>query len=110
MLLGDSICVSLMFSPNIVLKNTFLRTAIMASKERAREILEMLPKVTILFGYCPGPENSADFLSKLFINPVEAINSKLYREGPDMLKHKETMKGEVFLKICEKASKENGAT
>ena len=98
-LLGDSICVSLMFSPNIVLKNTFLRTAIMASKERAREILEMLPKATILFGYCPGPENSADFLSKLFMNPVEAINSKLYREGPDMLKHKKTMKGEVFLKM-----------
>ena len=95
-MLGDSLCVACMFSPFITLKNILLRTA---AKTRSREILEKLPNAIILFAYLPGTENSSDLVSKLFLNPINAINSTLYREGPAMLKRKSTMTGLVFFKI-----------
>ena len=98
-MLGDSLCIACMFSPYITLKNILLRTAISAAKTRAREMLEVLPNATILFAYLPGPENSSDLVSKLFLNPISAINSTFYREGPEMLKNKSTMTGLVFFKM-----------
>jgi hypothetical protein len=38
-------------------------------------------------------------MSKLFLQPIDAINSPLYRNGPGMLKHRTTMKGTVFMEI-----------
>ena len=98
-MLGDSLCVAAMFSPHITLKNTLLRTAISSTKTRAREILDNLPNAVIFFSYLPGTENSSDLVSKLFMNPINAINSSFYREGPEMLKKKSTMKGLVFMRI-----------
>ena len=43
------------------------------------------PKFKIFLSFLPGSENAADALTKYSKDLVSIINSKLYREGPEIL-------------------------
>ena len=89
-LFGDSICVALLFNTTFQLKNTLLRNAIVNTKSRARQIIEYFPNSTVYFSYVPGKLNPADYLSKLFLDPIQAVKSSLWRYGPDLISHKDS--------------------
>ena len=108
MLFGDSIFVGLLFNSTLQLKNTLLRNAIVNTNVRANQMLEYFPKATIYYSFVPGKQNPSDYLSKLFFDPIEAVNSIMWRNGPDILRKEETffykvdITGDEFLGLPEK--------
>jgi len=71
-------------------------------KQRCKEILKMLPRATIQLLWIESDENSANKASKLFIDPIEPTNMRLYIEGPGCLRDSEAKK-HIFLKITEES-------
>ena len=82
-----------LFNPALAIKNSLLRTAIYGTIQRA--------KTVIFFSWIAGTENAADLVSKVFIDPITAINSDLYRHGGTFMVTKD-YKGEVIMKISKK--------
>ena len=58
--IGDSICTCCLFNPNIEIRNVLIKSAIWATKQRCREIIEILPNATIYLTWMPGSKNTAD--------------------------------------------------
>ena len=92
-LTGNSLCTACLFSPGIVIKNTLLRSVVIA---------EILQKATISMSWLLGLQNLAALLSKLFFNAIEKINSDLYRKGPISFTNPNEIHGITFLKISMK--------
>ena len=80
-LYGDSSCVASLFNPTLAIKNSLLRTAVYGTIQRVKTILEMMPNALIYFSWIAGTDNAADFVSKVFIDPIAAMNSDLFRHG-----------------------------
>ena len=78
----DSTCCLAMLNPAIPLKNLLLSNAIAAFKDEIMKISIQFPKSLITVGRVTGTENPSDVLTKLYRNPIKAINSQLYRYGP----------------------------
>ena len=62
-------------------------------------MLEYFSKATLFYPFVPGKQNPSNYLSKLFLDPIEAVNSTLWRHGPDLLSKEETFKGGDFYKV-----------
>ena len=69
--------------------------------QRAKTVIEMMPNAQIFFSWIVGTDNAADLVLKVFIDPIAAINSDLFRHGGTFMVTKE-YKGEVFMKISKK--------
>ena len=67
-LYGDSSCVAALFNPTLAIKTI----------QRAKTVIEMMPNAQIFFSWIAGTENAADLVSKVFIDPIAAINSDLF--------------------------------
>ena len=77
------------------------QAAVYGTIQRAKTVIQMLPNAQIFFSWIAGTENAADLVSKVFIDPIAAINSDLYRHVGTFMVTKD-YKGEVFMKITEK--------
>ena len=97
-LYGNSSCVAALFNPALAIKNSLFRTATI---QRTKTIIQMMPNAQIFFSWIAGTENAADLVSKVFIDPIAAIKSDLFRHGGTFMVTKD-YKGEVFMKISEK--------
>ena len=73
---GYSICTVCLFNPEIDIRNVLIKGAINTTKQRIKEILEILPKATIHLTWIAGEKNTADAASKLHSNPVKVLNSE----------------------------------
>ena len=82
---GDLVCTACLFNPEIDIRNVLIKGAINSTKQRMKEILELLPRAVIHLTWLPGEKNSADKASKLHSNPVKILNSDQYRQGPKVL-------------------------
>ena len=78
----DSTCFLAMLNSKIQLKNMLLMNAVAAFKEELMKISCMFPRARITIGHIPGNMNPADSLTKLYKDPISAINSMIYRFGP----------------------------
>ena len=79
---GDSVCTACLFNPEIEIRNVLIKGAINTTKQRMKEILEILPEATIHLTWIAGDKNTADAATKLHSNPVRVLNSDAYRHGP----------------------------
>ena len=87
------------FNTTFQIKNTLLRNAIVNTKSRAKQIIEYFLNSTVYFSYVTGKLNPADYLSKLFLDPIQAVNSSLWRYGADLLSHEDSYRGDIFYKV-----------
>jgi hypothetical protein len=78
----DSTCCLAMLNPAIELKNMLLSNAVAAFKDELIKISIQFPKSLITVGHVVGTANPSDVLTKLYRDPIKAINSQLYRHGP----------------------------
>ena len=79
---SDSTCILSLLNPAIIIKNVLLENCVHSFKEKLMDINSLFPKAVIKVGYIGSLENPADLCSKFFSDPIKAINSQLYREGP----------------------------
>ena len=56
-----------------------LSNAIECFKEEVKKVSIQFPNSTVTICHIPGPSHPADSLTKLYRDPVEVINSVLYR-------------------------------
>ena len=75
----DSTCFLAMLNSKIQLKNMLLMNAVAAFKEELMKISCMFSRARIAIGYIPGNMNPADSLTKLYKDPIAAINSMIYK-------------------------------
>ena len=75
-----------MLNPAIELKSMLLCNAVESFKEEVQRISIQFPNASILIGHLPGVDNPSDSLTKLYKDPVDVINSILYREGPEQFR------------------------
>ena len=101
MLYRDSSCVAALFNPSLAIKNSLLRTAVYGTIQRAKQVLTLMPNAVVHFSWIAGTENAADLVSKVFIDPIQAMNSDLFRHGGTFMLTKE-YKGEIFMTIRRK--------
>ena len=92
---SDSTCVLAMLNPRLELKTVLLANAVEAFKEDLRRISTMFPQALITLGYIQGTTNPADALTKIFRDPIEIINSLIYRYGPETLGTREGLEQDV---------------
>ena len=55
----------------------------------------MFPQALITVGYISGNTNPADALTKIFRDPIEVINSPIYRYGPEAFGTKDGLEQDV---------------
>ena len=79
---GDSLCTACLFDPNIEIRNVLVKGAVWATKERCKEIVEMMQNAKVILTWIPGELNTADYASKLHANPTKLLNEQKYRKGP----------------------------
>ena len=82
----DSLCSLAMLNPQVALKNTLLDNAVNGFVEEMKKISLEFPKSLIKIGYTESLKNPADFMTKLFSDPSQIINSSLYRFGDPNMK------------------------
>ena len=82
-LLSDSTCGLCLFNPALNIKNMLLSNSIESTKDRLNQISRLFPKAIIYVGYIKGEANPSDVMSKLHLNAIDILNSKMYREGPE---------------------------
>ena len=56
------------------------------------------PNATIHLAWIPGIANSTDLVSKIIVDPIEAVNSSLFRKGGDVMRTSK-YKGEIYMTI-----------
>ena len=91
----DSTCFLAMLNSQIELRNVLLTNAVASFKEELIKISTQFPRATITVGHTPGSKNPADSLTKLYKDPIEVINSVLYRVGPDSYGSRESLEEDV---------------
>ena len=89
-----------MLNNQIQMKNMLLMNSVAAFKEELLKISCMFPRARITVGHIPGDMNLADSLTKLYKDPVSAINSMIYRFGPKIFGFKTTLEENVVA-TCE---------
>ena len=89
---GDSVCSAMLHSPNIEIRNTLLLGGVRKAEANLKIITEQLPNASIWLTWLPGEDNPSDFSSKIVLDPVPTINSRLYRTGPPQFKSKTKLK------------------
>ena len=93
----DSTCCLAMLNPAIQLKNMLLSNAVSAFKDELIKISIQFPKSLITVGQIVGTENPSDVLTKLYRDPIRAINSQLYRHGPAIYASKRGLYKDVVM-------------
>ena len=93
----DSTCCLAMLNPTIQLKNMLLSNAVAAFKDELVKISIQFPNSLITVGHVVGAENPSDVLTKLYKDPIKAINSQLYRHGPALYGSKKSLHKDVVL-------------
>ena len=58
--IGDSLCTACLFNPEVEIRNVLIRGAVWTTKQRCKEILELLPNATIYLTWRAGTKNTAD--------------------------------------------------
>ena len=101
----DSTCCLAMMTPAIHLKNMLLSNAVAAFKDELVKISIQFPKSLITVGHIVGTENPSDVLTKLYRDPIRAINSQLYRHGPTLYGSKKGLYKELEHRKGEKEKK-----
>merc|ERR1711984_19886 len=96
----DSTCFLAMLNNQIQMKNMLLMNSVAAFKEELLKISCMFPRARITVGHILGDMNPADSLTKLYKDPVSAINSMIYRFGPKIFGFKTTLEDNVVA-TCE---------
>ena len=91
----DSTCFLAMLNSQIELKNMLLTNAVASFKEELIKISSQFPRALITVGHIPGSKNPADSLTKLYKDPIEAINSVQYRFGPNSYGSREKLEEDV---------------
>ena len=79
---GDSVCTACLSNPEIDIRNVLIKGAINSTKQKMKEILELLQRAVIHLTWLAGEKNTADAASKLHSNQVRMLNSDAYRRGP----------------------------
>ena len=92
-----------MLNPALDLKSMLLSNAIESFKEEVKKISIQFSNSTVTIGHIPGPSNLADSLMKLYRDPVEVINSVLYRYGPSQFETLEKL-AEDTVATCKNGS------
>ena len=93
--MSDSTCMLSLLNPSLDIKNTLLANACYMFVDKLIDLSLKFPKATLSVGFVPGQLNPADFVSKMFIDPVETINSQLYRVGPEKFGKLETLREDI---------------
>ena len=88
-----------MLNPIIELKNTLFQNCVNSFKEKIMTITAQFPKARISIGYVSSAENAADTVTKVLLDPVPVINSKLFREGPMKYDSLETLKEDTVARV-----------
>ena len=93
--LSDSTCVLSLLNPLLDIRNTLLANSAFMFLDKLSDLSARFPEATLSIGYLPGENNPADYVSKLFLDPVEIINSKFYRIGPEKFGKLDTLREDV---------------
>ena len=83
---GDSVTVSYLYNPTIYIKDTLTSGNVQKTKDILMNLSIKYQKSIFTLGWIAGKENPSDLNSKLFADPIEKINSTLYRNGPKKYK------------------------
>ena len=54
-----------------------------------------MPNALIYFSWIAGTDNAADLVSKVFIDPIAAMNSDLFRHGVNIHANKRIQRGSL---------------
>ena len=81
----DSTCFLAMLNPQLEMKSMLLSNAVESFKAELMKISIQFPQALVTVGHILGSLNPADSLTKLYKNPIEAINSQQYRSGPSCM-------------------------
>ena len=95
----DSTCTLAMLNPQLDLKNMLLANAVSAFKEKLIEISIQFPNSVSMIGFIPGTMNPADGMTKLYADPINIINSSLYRHGPQKFENFKSLENELVAKV-----------
>ena len=96
---SNSSCVLAMLNPRLELKTVLLANAVEAFREELRRISTMFPQALITVGYIPWTTNPADALTKIFKDPIEIMNSPIYRYRPESFGTREGL-GQDVVATC----------
>ena len=99
--LSDSTCFLSMLNPIIELKNTLFQNCVNSFKERIMTINAQFSNVRISIGYVSTDQNPADTVTKMLVDPVPIMNSKLYREGPMKYDSLKTLRQDTVARVSE---------
>ena len=97
--LSDSTCFLSMLNPIIELKNTLFQNCVNSFKDRIMSINAQFPNARITIGFVPTDQNAADTVTKILLDPVQVVNSKLYREGPVKYESLETLREDTVARV-----------
>ena len=90
--LSDSTCFLSMLNPIIELKNTLFQNCVNSFKDRIMSISTQFQNAKISIGYVATDQNAADTVTKILLDPVQVVNSKLYRSGPPKYESLKTLR------------------
>ena len=85
---GDSAIASYLFNPKYYIKDTLIRGHIYKCKTMLLNLSIQYSKSFIQLNSIEGANNLSDFNCKLFLNPVDKINTEFYRHGHESFKEK----------------------
>ena len=97
--LSDSTCVLSLLNPLLDIRNTLLANAAYTFIDKMSDLSTRFPEATLSIGYLPGENNPADYVSKLFLDPIQVINSKLYRVGPEKFGRLDSLREDIVGKM-----------
>ena len=93
--LSDSTCLLSLLNPLLDIRNTLLANSAYMFLDKLADLSVRFPEAILSVGYLPGEKNPSDYVSKIFLDPVEIINSKLYRVGPEKFERLETLRQDI---------------
>ena len=83
-------------STDLSIRNIIAKTKILGS-----QIVKKFKGAVFFLCYIPGPKNTADFSSKKVDNPLSAVNSALWREGPPEFMNSSSLRKNAYGHICD---------
>lgn len=94
--LGDSKALSWLFLSQAKIANIAIKNRVYQSKVQSLALLTKYPNINIKFGWVRGCDNLADLNSKYKPEPIDAINSRRWRQGLPYILDDEALNQHVF--------------
>ena len=98
-MLHDSTCFLAMLNKKINTRNVLISNCIYGYKDVLSQISTQFRKSTIHICHIGGGDNPSDFMTKLLADPVQVINSNLYRYGPSRFSSVDLLMTDIIAEV-----------